>query len=75
MAYAELLRLEGKDARAVLMDPLNTSITPSLRSIAKSYVTQQASGDAYVIVDISDPKIISSFVPLDKIVEIYDHHF
>lgn len=75
VAYAELLRLEGKDALAVMTDPLNASITPGLRGIAKSYTINRESWDEYIIVDMSEPKILETFVPLDKITEIYDHHF
>lgn len=43
--------------------------------MAKSYVTEPEAYDRCVIVDMSDPKVIESFIPLEKISEIYDHHF
>ena len=75
IAYAELLRLEGEDAAAVLCDPLNASVTPELRAIAKNYQTTPVSAKKYVIVDMSDTRCLQTFVPLEKVVEILDHHF
>lgn len=75
VAYAELLRLERKNAVAVLTDPLNMSVTPSLRKIAVHYTATYEVGDEYVIVDMSDPRVLETFIPMDRITEIYDHHF
>jgi inorganic pyrophosphatase len=75
VAYAELLCLEGYDARAEFSDPLNASVTPSLRNYQTKCSPRSGSQGSYVIVDLSDPEVISKFAPLDRIVEVYDHHF
>lgn len=58
-----------------MTDPMNASVTPTMRNLAKSFSSELQDGDKYVVVDMSDSNVISSFVPLDKVVEIYDHHF
>ena len=75
IAYAELLRFEWKDAVAVLTDTLNASITPEIRAIGAKFSPNPQMGDSFVIVDMSDPEKIQEFAPLDRISEIYDHHF
>lgn len=77
VAYAELLRLEGKNAVAVVSPIFTASVTPTILAWGGVYETQYEpqQGDTFVIVDISDPDRIAAFVDRARIVEIYDHHF
>ena len=58
-----------------MTDVLNASLTPEIRSLRVEFSTTSQIADSYVVVDMSDPEKIQEFVPLDRISEIYDHHF
>ena len=76
VAYAELLRFEGKKAEAILPGPLNHSVSPTVRSWDFSFSSEGAAeGDQYVIVDVSNPASFARFVKKENIVEIFDHHY
>lgn len=76
IAYSELLNLVGQQAEAVLPGPLNASLTESIRSWSAVVKKAPSFEDSnYVLVDISDPKELSSFVNQNKIFEIYDHRY
>lgn len=75
IAYAELLNLQGVEARAVSSAPLNASITASVLGGHVSldgYVPQ--AGDEFVLVDVSDYHHFDLRVILDQVVEVIDHH-
>ena len=75
IAYAELLNLQGVEARAVSSAPLNASITASVLGGPVSldgYVPQ--AGDEFVLVDVSDYHHFDLRVILDQVVEVIDHH-
>src|SRR3989344_1913390 len=75
IAYSELLSLEGKTARAVLLGPFQNSITSTINSWQLNFSTQSPIGNnKYVIVDCSDPIHFSKFVQDGQIIEIFDHH-
>lgn len=76
IVYAELLRLEGKAAEAVLPGVLNSSCTKMVRSWPLKYRTSPSDDvSGYVVVDVSEPAYIAKHATPEKIVEIYDHHF
>ncbi len=75
IAYAELLRLEGKPAEVVLPGALNNSVTESVRAWGLEYLTAPTHPDTeYVIVDISDPAHIATCAEMGTVTEVYDHH-
>ncbi len=78
IAYAELLRLQGHNAQAVFIGPLNHSVTAlALAQNADwlSTYTPQAD-DKLIYVDLSDPKHFAfPNLAASSIVEIYDHHY
>jgi inorganic pyrophosphatase/exopolyphosphatase len=76
VAYAELLRLQGKNAEAVLEPPLNASVPPYLRNLPVQYSRQYQPDDTdqFVLIDISDESVFAPFVAHDRISEIIDHH-
>lgn len=78
LAYEQLLRLEGKDARAVLTAPLNLTVTKDIRDLGLDF-EQEFHYDKdeveFIVVDISLPQYYAKFVDLNKVVEVFDHHF
>jgi inorganic pyrophosphatase/manganese-dependent inorganic pyrophosphatase len=78
LAYEQLLRLEGKDARAVLSAPLNLTVTKDIRDLGLDF-EQEFHYDnnkvEFIVVDISLPQYYAKFVDLNKVVEVFDHHF
>ncbi len=76
IAYAELLRLEGKDAEVVLPGTLNKTVTEKIKKWKLNYSIKPNSENAnYVLVDISDPEYFAKFVIPKKIIEIFDHRY
>lgn len=78
IAYAELLRLEGADARAVFAGPLNHSVTALALEQGGEFTAEciPADRDRFVFVDLSGADHFA-FAPVDesRIAEIYDHHY
>ena len=78
VSLAELFKLCGREAIAYSNATYNYSICPFL--IEKGQVLNELPDGLkredvqYVIVDLSDPDYISESVPLEKVVELYDHH-
>ncbi len=78
IAYAELLRKEGKDAQAVFLGPLNHSVTKLALEQGGAYLTEHvlAEGDLLVYVDLSDPAHLAfKDEDVSRVYEIYDHHY
>jgi len=78
IAYAELLRKEGKEAKAVFVGPLNNSVTKMALEAGGEYEMgyKPAAEDQFVYVDISEKEYFA-FKDEDesRIAEIYDHHY
>ncbi|MFA5945660.1 MAG: hypothetical protein WC802_02000 [Patescibacteria group bacterium] len=78
IAYAELLRFEGKEVKAVFIGPLNHSVTPLAIEQGGEYLAQcsPTADDRVVYVDLSDARHFA-FPDLNEsqIFEIYDHHY
>ncbi len=78
VAMAELLRLKDVKAIAYSKAPCNYSVCQSLvkgGQIARELPPDFNANDArYIIVDVSDPDFLKTSVPLDHVVEVYDHH-
>jgi inorganic pyrophosphatase/exopolyphosphatase len=77
IAYAELLRLEGVEAIAVIPGAYTASVTPSILELQVVYQkAYEADGtEKFVLVDISDPNHFAPFVAQNRINEIYDHRY
>lgn len=77
IAYAELLKLEGKEAIPVVAGKFTSSVTPTVlgwgAEFQRSY--EPAGAERFVMVDISDPDHFPNFVAHDRIAEIYDHRY
>lgn len=77
VAYAELLKLEGKESVAVVAGDFTASVTPTVLEwepkYEKTYVPE--GNESYVLVDISDPEHFPAFVDHNVITEVYDHRY
>lgn len=77
-AYKQYLDLQGRTAHALITGPWNQTIPPSVRKwdipIEKEFSYNGQPCD-FVLVDFSDPKFVNSFVDLNNVVEVFDHHY
>ena len=75
-AYAELLRKQGQEALAVTTAPLNESIPPIVREWPVELATEYTSNadDTYTLIDVSEPDFFETFVVMDRVDAIIDHH-
>ena len=78
IAMKELLNLQGIPAIAYSTAPCNYSVCASwveegemLQTLPEDFDIETAE---YIIVDVSDPEYIRDSVPLENVVEVYDHH-
>ena len=78
VAMAELRNLQGKNAVAYSSAPCNYSVCNFLieeGQIVRDMPTElQAKNANYVIVDVSDPDFLQGSIPLESVIEVYDHH-
>ena len=78
VAMAELLNLQGGKAIAYSKAPCNYSVCGFLTTqgqILRKLPLDISEEDAsYIIVDVSDPEFLKSSVPLNRVIEVYDHH-
>lgn len=76
IAMQDLLRLKGYDATAYSNALYNYSICPAL--VADGQMSCELPYNAelldYIIADVSDPEYIKGSVPLERVIEVYDHH-
>jgi len=79
IAYSELLRLEGKNAFAVVNTKFTESITKQLASLKADYLNQDAinwdEATSIIVLDRSDTEGLKKNLDFTKITELYDHHF
>ena len=75
VAYAELLRASGLEARAVSTSVLNNSVTPAARSWPVQFNAAYRPGDdSFIIIDTSSPDYLDKIVDLEKVEAVFDHH-
>lgn len=76
IAYAELLKKQGKQAIAVSTAPLNESVSVSVRSWNAPIKTTftPSEDDKFALVDVSDPTYFDKIVNLANVSEVIDHH-
>lgn len=78
VAMSELLKLKGENSIAYSTAPCNYSVCESLIEVGQIKRELPPDFDVeaseYIIVDVSDPEFLKSSVPLDQVIEIYDHH-
>lgn len=75
IAYRELFKLKGIEAKAVTTAKLNESVTKSLLQLNEKLNKYEKSGkEEYIIIDVSNKDFFDKIVQEDKIIEIIDHH-
>lgn len=75
IAYANLLNLKGKEAKAVSTAKTNESIPSSLLKLNIGLDNYKPSKeDEFIIIDVSNKVFFDKFVNEDKIIEVIDHH-
>lgn len=75
IAYSNLLRLKGIQARAVSTAKLNESITSSLLKLSTKLDKYEEKEDGeFIIIDVSNKDYFDEIVQENKIVEVIDHH-
>lgn len=75
IAYANLLNLKGKEAKAVSSAKTNESIPSSLLKLNIGLDNYKPSKeDEFIIIDVSNKAYFDKIVNEDKIIEVIDHH-
>src|SRR5690349_8340205 len=76
VAYAELLRAQGKPAVAVSTAPFSGSVPADVRAWPAEFATEHTPNpdDRFVVVDVSDPAHFDKIVDHAKLAEVIDHH-
>lgn len=75
IAYRELLKMLGIEAKFVSTAPLNYSITKSLLEIPYTLDNYNVDkNDKLIIIDVSNKEFFEDFVNENNIIEIIDHH-
>ena len=78
-AYTQLLNLKGCHAQGIITGPWNQTISHSVRQwpieIGNEQFLPLEDFCNFVLVDISDPKFFEQFVEIEKVIEVYDHHY
>ncbi len=76
VAYGELLRAQGLQARSVSTAPLNGTVTKTIRnwSVALDRTYTPDTTDTYTLIDVSDPAYFEPFVDKDRVERVIDHH-
>jgi len=78
VAYAELLRFEGKDAVAVVNTRFTESIPDYIARLDVEFIDQNkvdmSKAEKIVILDRSDVDGLKKHIDITKIIELYDHH-
>lgn len=77
-AYTQLLTLKGYQAQGIITGPWNLTISHSIRQwpidISQRFLSQKEACE-FILVDISDPKFVEQFVMIEKVIEVFDHHY
>ncbi len=77
-AYSQLLSLKDYRAQGIITGPWNQTISSSIRKwptgiVQKFLVSNEPCN--FILVDISDPTFVEKFVEIEKVIEVYDHHY
>lgn len=75
IAYRELLKIKGLQAKAVSTAKLNESITESLLKLNINLDDYKKSeDDEFIIIDVSNKDFFDTIVEENKIIQVIDHH-
>lgn len=77
-AYKQYLHLQGFLAHALITGPWNQTIPSSIKQwqidVEKEFLYKDKKCN-FILVDFSDPRYMDSFVDLNAVVEVFDHHY
>lgn len=77
-AYKQYLQLQGHCAHALITGPWNQTIPLSVKQwqteVEKEFLYSGKDCN-FVLVDFSDPHYVDSFVDINAVVEVFDHHY
>lgn len=77
-AYKQYLQLLGYSAHALITGPWNQTIPSFIKNwpidVEKKFLYENKKC-TFVLVDFSDPQYVDSFVDLNAVVEVFDHHY
>lgn len=74
IAYTELLNLLGQKAIRVVPGACNATLPDAYRALGKYAVQPPEYYSGAVIVDLSNPEFIASFLHVEEVREVFDHH-
>lgn len=76
VAYAELLNIQGRPARAATSARLNESIPERLRAMRAPVDINYSPepGESFTLIDVSDPTRFDPMVNVGRLDEVIDHH-
>ena len=77
-AYKQFLQLQGFRADGLIIGSWNQTIPPSVKKwqidVKNKFLYEGEKCD-FVLVDFSDPTYVDSFVNLNEVIEVFDHHY
>ena len=75
IAYRELLKLQGIEAKFVTNAVYNYSVTNSLLDLAYSIDQYEVNkNDSFIMIDLSNRDFFPDFVKEENVIELIDHH-
>lgn len=77
-AYTQLLRLMNREAAGIISGPWNQTIPQSIKKWPLEIgntLTDPVDQCHFILVDVSDPNFMEKFVPLERVIEVFDHHY
>lgn len=79
VAYKQLCDVSEKESAIHLTGPFNATITSEIELWSQGFINKKPPLEdlnlQYVIMDVSHPDYFESFVKLDQVTVLYDHHF
>jgi len=78
LALSHLYNLLGRNSIVCHTGKQNGTIPKSLKNLTKSLYSSQlnySTDYSYALVDVSNPEFFEDFVQIERIIEVYDHHF
>lgn len=76
IAYRELLKAFGEDAVAISTAPPNQSVPKMIQDLSYKFdeMPESFAGAEFIVLDVSNPEFFDTFVNLEKVTEVIDHH-
>lgn len=75
IALNELNKLQNINSQAVILGPFNASVTPTVKNWPAEFSNEDSKQGKVVIVDTSSSESIKIDWGIDRVEEIFDHHY